>query len=57
MKSNKERLYYYMQEFTSKSNSDFKGFTTQQLADALEMQRTNLSSLLNVLVQEKKVEK
>lgn len=57
MRSNKERLYDYMQEVTSKSNTDFKGFTTQQLAEALEMQRTNLSSLLNVLVNEKKVEK
>ncbi len=57
MKSNKERLYYYMQEMTSKSGSDFKGFTTQQLADALKMQRTNLSALLNVLVTEKKVDK
>lgn len=57
MKSNKERLYYYMQDYTSKSNNDFLGFTTQQLADALEMQRTNLSALLNILVKENKVEK
>ena len=57
MGSNKERLYDYMQQVTSKSNTDFKGFTTLQLAEALQMQRTNLSALLNVLVQENKVEK
>lgn len=57
MKSNKERLYYYMQEVTSKANTDFQGFTTQQLADALNLQRTNLSALLNVLVKENKVDK
>lgn len=55
MRSNKERLYYYLQENSDPQNEDFKGFTTQELAAALNLQRTNLSALLNELVKENKV--
>lgn len=57
MKSNKDRLYYYLQENSDLQNDDFKGFTTQELATALNLQRTNLSALLNELVKENKVVK
>ena len=55
MKSNKEKLFYYMQEASSKENQNFKGFTTQELAITLNMQRSNLSALLNEFVKEGKV--
>lgn len=57
MKLNKKLLYYYLQEHSNPQNGDFKGFTTQELATTLNLQRTNLSALLNELVKENKVVK
>lgn len=57
MKTNKERLYSYMEEVTWKKSADFPGFTTQELAEQMNLQRSNLSALLNGLVKEKRIVK
>lgn len=57
MKTNKEKLYLYMQEMTGKKSENFPGFTTQELAEQLNLQRSNISALLNALVKEKKIVK
>lgn len=57
MKTNKERLYLYMQEVTGKKSAEFSGFTTQELAEQLHLQRSNISALLNALVKEKRIVK
>ena len=46
----------YMQEETKRHPGDSL-FTTQELSEALQMQRSNLSKLLNELVKEQRIEK
>ncbi|MCI8401758.1 MAG: PRD domain-containing protein [Lachnospiraceae bacterium] len=55
MKSKKEILYEYM--LSSGGGTAEKSFTTQELSQKLEMQRSNLSTLLNELVKEGRLEK
>lgn len=57
MKSKKEILYEYIQRCTYSEGMEEKGFTTQELSEALNMQRSNLSTLLNELVKEHRMEK
>lgn len=52
----KDLILSYMQRMTGIDNED-KLFTTQELAEHFHMQRTNLSSLLNQLVNDNKLEK
>ncbi|WP_300276070.1 PRD domain-containing protein [Peptacetobacter sp.] len=58
MKSNKDMVYEHMQRISNKYyGKERKFFTTKELAEELEMQRSNISSILNTLVKERKVEK
>ena len=53
----KEEVFDYMVMCTQKCGAEDKIFNTQELAEALQMQRSNLSTLLNDLVMEGKLEK
>ena len=55
MKTNKEQIYDFLKLHASTKESG--GVTTQYLADALGILRTNVSSLLNELVNEGRVSK
>lgn len=58
MKSNKVRVFEFIQEYSINQNIDeYPKLTTQYLSEKLDMQRTNLSSILNQLVKEGKVAK
>lgn len=57
MKSKKDLLYEHIRRCTSMDEDEPRGFTTAELADALGMQRTNLSTLLNELVKAGTLEK
>lgn len=52
MRTNKEMVLMYMQDMTIKKGEDFKGFTTQELSADLNIQRTNLSAILNDCVKQ-----
>ncbi len=55
MKSNKDKIYDFLKlHFT---NGQEGGISTQYIAEALNMQRTNVSSILSKLVDEGKIEK
>ena len=56
MKLNKERVLDFMKTLKECAPSN-SGITTDELAKRLQMQRTNLSSILNDLVADSKVEK
>jgi len=56
MKSNKEIILSYIYELSNK-NENFEGVTTQNLADILHIQRSNISAVLNELVNENILEK
>ena len=56
MKLSKDIVLEYMQEETKRHPGDSL-FTTQELSEALQMQRSNLSKLLNELVKEQRIEK
>ncbi len=56
MKLSKDIVLEYMQEQTKRHPGDSL-FTTQELSEALQMQRSNLSKLLNELVKEQRIEK
>lgn len=55
MKTNREQIYDFIQLRCSTSGGE--GVSTQYLAKALGIQRTNVSSILNALVEEGKVTK
>lgn len=55
MKSNKEKIYEFIQ--MHESNDAKEGIATSYIADTLSLQRTNVSSILNTLVAEGRVEK
>lgn len=55
MLKNKEKLYYYLQENSHNQGENYNGFTTSELAEVLDMQRSNISALLNELVKENKI--
>lgn len=57
MKSKREIILSYMEEVVSKRGDSFQGFTTKDLSGQLQMQRTNVSAILNELVKENKVSK
>lgn len=56
MSSKKELIYEYLEK-QQEEDADFKGLSTRQIAEHFGMQRTNASSLLSVLVKEKRVKK
>lgn len=56
MKLNKERVFDFMKTL-SECAPDMEGITTEDLADMLKMQRTNISAILNELTKGGKVEK
>ena len=56
MKLSKEVVLEYMQEQVVSKSADVY-FTTQELSEALSMQRSNISKLLNELVRDHKVKK
>ena len=55
MKTNKEQIYDFIQLHCSTSGGE--GVSTQYLAKALSIQRTNVSSILNTLVEEGAISK
>ncbi len=55
MKSNKEKVYDFIKLHTTENSNE--GIATQYIAEKLDMQRTNVSSILNKLVQEQRIEK
>ena len=57
MRTNKVMVLMYMQDMTIKKGEDFKGFTTQELSADLNIQRTNLSAILNDCVKQGILEK
>ncbi len=57
MRSKKDLMLSYMLEVSSKRGDGFPGFTTAELSSALDMQRSNTSNLLNILVKENQVTK
>ncbi len=60
MKSKKEMVFDYIRQYEHAKNAgsnETAVFTTQELSELLGMQRSNLSTLLNELVKEKRVEK
>lgn len=58
MKTNKHLVYEYIQKMNEEHVVDEPiCFTTQQLSTQLQMQRTNLSTILNELVKENKIRK
>lgn len=56
MKSNRELVLELLLQ-TAKSGDHPNGLSTQFMAQRLNIQRTNLSSVLNALVRDKKLEK
>lgn len=54
-KTNKERILDYM--LTTSRQLDIHEFTTNAIAENLDLQRTNVSTILNVLYQEKRIDK
>ncbi|MFV0479314.1 MAG: PRD domain-containing protein [Anaerorhabdus sp.] len=57
MKTSKEIIYEYIERTFYIQGNRSKGIETKEVADALEMQRSNVSSLLNELVKDGKLEK
>lgn len=58
MKSNKEVVLDFIQKYCAAQTAhEVDGISTQFLSEKLDMQRTNLSSILNQLVKEGKIEK
>ena len=53
----KDIILDYIKKVELESNSVDFGLTTIEIADALEMYRSNVSAILNRLVEEKKIEK
>lgn len=56
MKLSKDVVLEYMQKQVLATQEEVH-FTTQQLSEALQMQRSNLSKLLNELAKENRVKK
>lgn len=56
MKLSKDIVLEYMQN-QALNHSESISFTTQELSDALQMQRSNLSKLLNELVKDQRIKK
>lgn len=55
MKSNKEKIYDFIQMHDTAEQEG--GVSTTYIAQALSLQRTNVSSLLNALVEEGRIHK
>ncbi len=54
MKSNKEKVYDFIRLHADEKAD--RGISTAYIADAMELQRTNVSSILNLLVQEGRIQ-
>ncbi|MCD7807148.1 MAG: helix-turn-helix domain-containing protein, partial [Lachnospiraceae bacterium] len=52
MKKTKDLVYEFIQKETFSQKESGPGFQTADIADALGMQRTNVSAILNMLVKE-----
>ena len=57
MKSNKDNVYAAIRKLSNSSGEILNSFSTQELADNTGISRSNLSTLLNILVKEGKIEK
>jgi transcriptional regulatory protein LevR/transcriptional regulator with AAA-type ATPase domain len=58
MKSNKETVYEFIKRYSnSLTAQEQNGLSTQYLSEKLRIQRTNISSILNILVEEDLIEK
>ena len=60
MKTNKEKVFDFIVEYSKRFktiNDETPKLDTQFLSEKLEMRRSNLSSILNQLVDERKIEK
>ena len=57
MKTTKESLLEYIQREVLTDSIHKEGLSTNEIADAFQIQRSNVSSLLNTLVKEGKLEK
>lgn len=57
MQLKKDTILSYIEEKLIDSYNSNKGFTTQEISVALNMQRTNVSAILNNLVKENKLVK
>lgn len=57
MITKKEIVLNYMEQALDKNYESYDGFTTQELSSKLGMQRTNVSSILNELVKDRRVTK
>ena len=56
MKSNKVKVFEFIKEYSiTQSTDEYPKLTTQYLSEKLDMQRTNLSSILNQLVKKEKL--
>ena len=53
----KDIILEYIKKAESESNSSDFGLTTIEIADALNMYRSNVSALLNIMVDEKILKK
>lgn len=57
MKTIKETIYEYVQKLVMTDSTYREGITTKDIADHFELQRSNVSTVLNDLVKEKRLEK
>ncbi|MGC4439409.1 hypothetical protein ABXW85_11010 [Streptococcus suis] len=57
MNKQKDIIYDFIMKNTLVNNSNSKGLDTQFISNALSLQRSNVSSILNELVREDKLEK
>lgn len=57
MKTSKEKIYEFIQKEIYTNNQSCNGIETSKIAKAFSMQRANVSSILNELVKEGKLEK
>lgn len=57
MNKQKDIIYDFIMKNTLVNNSNSKGLDTQLISNALSLQRSNVSSILNELVREDKLEK
>ncbi|UUX35408.1 PRD domain-containing protein [Fundicoccus culcitae] len=52
-----DELYDFIQKKTYSANKDFEGVSTNEIVEAFDMQRSNVSALLNQLVKDNKLKK
>ena len=52
MKSKKELILSYMVGVAEKTGNEFIGFSTKEISEQFQMQRTNVSAILNEMVRD-----